>query len=146
MDTIERQLIQLELAQRREEGCDVAALQARVEKALDDEPRESAVFVDLYDELDALEPAPSFPYEEPSDLEGIRALRPDGPRRMDLDLSDDAVRDRIYGAWLGRAAGCSLGKPIEGWPGSVSTSTWSRSVRCRSTTTSPTPKARSVQA
>ena len=35
---------------------------------------------------------------------------------MDLDLSEDAVRDRIYGAWLGRAAGCSLGKPVEGWP------------------------------
>ena len=115
MDTIERQLIQSELVQRREEGCDVTALEARVEKALDEEPRDSAIFADLYDELEALEPEPSFPYEEPSDLEGIRALRPDGPRRMDLDLPDDAVRDRIYGAWLGRAAGCSLGKPVEGW-------------------------------
>ena len=116
MDTIERQLIQSELVQRRQEGCDVAALEPRIEKALEEEARDSAVFVELYDELVALEPAPSFPYEEPSDLEGIRALRPAGPRRMDLDLSEEAVRDRIYGAWLGRAAGCSLGKPVEGWP------------------------------
>ena len=91
-------------------------LRARVEKALAGEATDDSVFVELYDELDALEPEPSFPYEELSDLEAIRALRPEGPRRMDLDLADEAVRDRILGAWLGRAAGCSLGKPVEGWP------------------------------
>ena len=116
MANLERQLIRLELVQRREEGCDVAAFEPRVEKALADEATDDAVFVELYDELDALEPEPSFPYEEPSDLEAIRALRPEGPRRMDVGLGDEAVRDRILGAWLGRAAGCSLGKPVEGWP------------------------------
>ena len=116
MANLERQLIRIELVQRREEGCDVAALEPRVEKALADETTDDAVFVDLYNELDALEPDPSFPYEEPSDLDAIRALRPEGPRRMDVGLGDEAVRDRILGAWLGRAAGCSLGKPVEGWP------------------------------
>ena len=116
MDSLERQMVRAELAQRREEGCDVAALEPRVEQAFADEETDAAVFVALYDELDALEPDPSFPYHEPSDLEAIRALRPDGPRRMDLDLTDEALRDRIYGGWLGRAAGCSLGKPVEGWP------------------------------
>lgn len=87
-----------------------------MEDALADDATDEAVFQSLYDELDALEPDASFPYEEPSDLEAIRALRPDGPRRMDLALSDDGIRDRIHGAWLGRAAGCSLGKPVEGWP------------------------------
>ncbi|MDE0054488.1 MAG: ADP-ribosylglycohydrolase family protein [Gammaproteobacteria bacterium] len=115
MASLERQLLRLELVQRREEGCDVAALEPRVERALADETTDDSVFVALYDELDALEPDPSFPYEEPSDLEAIRALRPDGPRRMDVGLGDDAVRDRILGAWLGRAAGCLLGKPVEGW-------------------------------
>ena len=115
MASLERQLLRLELVQRREEGCDVAALEPRVERALADESADDSVFVALYDELDALEPDPSFPYEEPSDLEAIRALRPDGPRRMDVGLGDDVVRDRILGAWLGRAAGCLLGKPVEGW-------------------------------
>ena len=32
----------------------------------------------------------------------------------DIDLFD-----RIYGAWLGRAAGCALGKPVEKWPKQV---------------------------
>lgn len=35
---------------------------------------------------------------------------------MDLGDAEDRVHDRIHGAWLGRAAGCSLGKPVEGWP------------------------------
>lgn len=116
MDSLERQLIRAELVQRREEGCDVAALEPRVEQAFADEEKDPAVFTALYDELDALGPDPSFPYVEPSDLETIRALRPNGPRRMDLDLTDETMRNRIYGGWLGRAAGCSLGKPVEGWP------------------------------
>lgn len=116
MDSVERQMIRAELVQRREEGCDVSALEPRVEQAFADEETDAAVFMALYDQLTALEPEPSFPYEEPSGLEAIRALRPDGPRRMDLDLDDKSLRDRIYGGWLGRAAGCSLGKPVEGWP------------------------------
>ena len=34
---------------------------------------------------------------------------------MPVRLSDAALRDRLLGAWLGRAAGCLLGKPVEGW-------------------------------
>ena len=116
--SLERQLIRVELTQRREEGCDVSAIEPRVAAALagDSESADGELFEALYDELDALEVAPSFPYQEPSELDAIRALRPAGPRRMALQLADDEVRDRIHGAWLGRAAGCALGKPVEGWP------------------------------
>jgi ADP-ribosylglycohydrolase len=59
-------------------------------------------------------PAPSdFPYQEPDGLQAIRALRPDGPRRMSIASSD--LADRMLGAWLGRCAGCLVGKPCEGW-------------------------------
>ena len=84
MESFERQCIAAELVQLREEGCDVAAFEPRVNEALADESTDDAVLTELYDALEALSPEPSFPYEEPSDLEGIRALRPDGPRRMDL--------------------------------------------------------------
>ncbi|NJL32418.1 MAG: ADP-ribosylglycohydrolase family protein [Phycisphaerales bacterium] len=30
-------------------------------------------------------------------------------------MSDDQLLDRMYGAWLGRCAGCALGKPVEGF-------------------------------
>ena len=114
--SLERQLIRMELTQRREEGCDVSHIEPRVAAALADDSAEAARFESLYDELDALQPEASFPYQEPSELEAIRANRPDGPRRMALSLDDDELRDRIYGGWLGRAAGCLLGKPVEGWP------------------------------
>ncbi len=116
MPSIERQLIRAELTQRREEGCDVAEIEPRIETAVADDDTEDEVFVRLYDELDALEPDASFPYEEPSELSEIQALRPDGPRRIEANVPEDVLRNRIYGGWLGRAAGCSLGKPVEGWP------------------------------
>lgn len=56
-----------------------------------------------------------YPYEEPSDLESIRASRPDGPRRFATKLTENDLFDRIHGAWLGRCAGNLLGKPVESW-------------------------------
>jgi len=53
--------------------------------------------------------------QEPDDLDAIRALRPDGPRILDMPLDTDDLEDRILGAWLGRAAGCMLGVPVEGF-------------------------------
>ena len=53
-----------------------------------------------------------YKYNEPSDLEGIRALR-------NLDLCKEStpsvsLNKKVAGAWYGRIAGCLLGKPIEG--------------------------------
>lgn len=56
---------------------------------------------------------------EPDDLSAIRALRPRGPRKMTLNLTAEQLRDRLLGAWLGRAAGCILGCPVEGHESSV---------------------------
>ncbi len=117
MAVSEKLIIRQELVQRREEGCDTQAIQGRIEAALEkDEETEAAEYESLYDELAGLQPEATFAYDEPSTLEAIHALRPDGPRRMDVDLTDDGLLDRIHGAWLGRAAGCALGKPVEGWP------------------------------
>ena len=113
MKNIERLYIRQEVTQRQEEGCDIGDLDARIDTAIKNNTEDQ--LVTLYDELDALEPADSFSYDEPSTLEEIKALRPDGPRRMELSISDEDLYDRIYGGWLGRAAGCSLGKPVEGW-------------------------------
>jgi ADP-ribosylglycohydrolase len=112
-----RSIIRQELTQRREEGCDTAPIEGRIQAALEDaDGTEDSEFEDLYESLVGLEPAADFPFDEPSTLTAIRALRPDGPRQLDVGLSDDDLLDRIHGAWLGRAAGCALGKPVEGWP------------------------------
>lgn len=98
--------------QRREEGCDVTKIE---QKLLGVKKKGYAELEGLLKELEKLPPKADFPYVEPSDLHGIRAVRPGGPRRMKVRLSDDELHDRIYGAWLGRCAGCLLGKPVEGW-------------------------------
>ncbi len=104
-----------EIIQREYEGCAVPdALKAEIE-ALN---AQSATFeqdiAKVRDALNALTPADDFGYEQPDDLEAIRALRPEGPRKLDMALSQDELRDRLHGAWTGRSVGCALGKPVEG--------------------------------
>ena len=50
--------------------------------------------------------------DEPDDFETIEAL---GPGGFSGTASDD-FEDRVHGGWLGRAAGCLLGKPVEKLP------------------------------
>lgn len=63
--------------------------------------------------LEALVRDPAFPYVQPNELAAIRAERPPGPRKLQLELGDDELLDRFHGAWTGRAAGCALGRPVE---------------------------------
>jgi ADP-ribosylglycohydrolase len=115
MTSLEQKLIKLELTQRQEEGCDTEEISRRITAVLEkDSP--GLELVALYDELVKLPVQDSFPYREPSSLEDIQALRPDSNRKLDMAWDDKQLFDRIYGAWLGRAAGCALGKPVEGWP------------------------------
>lgn len=55
-----------------------------------------------------------YPYVEPSDLKGIREARPEKRKDFAPSLQEDALREKIHGAWLGRICGCLLGKPVEG--------------------------------
>lgn len=105
-------LLQAEVTQRREEGCDVTGFDAEVANLL---PGDMESAEALYAALDNLAPEYGFPYQEPLGLDGIRAARPAGVRRMDLEPDDEVLLDRIYGAWLGRCVGCCLGKPVESW-------------------------------
>ena len=108
-------LLKAEIAQRREEGCGVDAVEAKLKAISADAPDRLKQIDRLYAQLDRKTPRKSLAAHEPSDLAGIRALRGDGPRRVALTCDDATLRDRILGAWLGRAAGCLLGKPCEGW-------------------------------
>jgi ADP-ribosylglycohydrolase len=68
----------------------------------------------LLDRTIALPIRKEYPFTEPSDLEGIRAQRPPAVPLPDRQISGDTLRNKIYGAWLGRAYGCYHGKPVEG--------------------------------
>ena len=58
-----------------------------------------------------------FPYEEPSDYDTIVAASPGKGKNPVLPAKKDreSLRHGIKGAWLGRMAGCLLGKPVEGY-------------------------------
>jgi ADP-ribosylglycohydrolase len=111
-----RGLVEYEFTQSKEEGRDpgaVDALRADFDAAGDDAAELAAVWRKLV----AIPVSDEFPFEEPSDLEGIRARRASGPRSEELPYGDAEFYDRMYGAWLGRCAGCALGKPVEGFMG-----------------------------
>lgn len=107
-----KDLVKEEIKQKQDEGSNVEGFLEKVEAAGDDEEQLMVV----YRKLMAQPVAADFPYVEPNELEDIRRERPVGPRQSSSALSDEQWRDKFYGAWLGRSAGCALGKSLECGP------------------------------
>ena len=111
--------IETEKRQCDEEGRELSGVEDEFERVLSldlenlaNQPAAQA----LLDRTISLPIRPDFKFDEPSDLAGIRAARPqNGPSLPTLSLSPVELEDKIYGAWAGRCAGCLLGKPVEGW-------------------------------
>ncbi|MET8836518.1 ADP-ribosylglycohydrolase family protein [Micromonospora sp. NPDC004540] len=115
-------LLPHELAASRDEGRDVTALADRWTAAGGDvtapvsgaspapaSPALRTLAVDLLDAADEL-PGPDTA-DEPDDLDAVRKTWPGA-----WNLPTTVERDRLHGAWLGRAVGCLLGKPVEKIP------------------------------
>ena len=67
----------------------------------------------LLAELDAVARPAALLADEPDDLEAIER---GGAREAPATTAGDDLEDRVHGGWLGRAAGCLLGKPVEKIP------------------------------
>ena len=110
-----RDLLRYELAQRRESGFEIATMEAAATKALDraSGPDDDRLLAHLK-RLVATTRAADWPFVEVDAadelVELLRGLRPAKPLPRGRVLGD-----RVLGAWLGRCAGCLLGKPVEGW-------------------------------
>jgi len=70
----------------------------------------------LTDRLAAAGASPAIAKREPNELRKILALRPEGPRKLWDRFYPGQYARRIKGAYLARAAGCTLGAIVEGWP------------------------------
>ncbi len=116
---LSRSDIETERQQCEQEGRDLTSVQDEFDRvlALDlEDPSSQPAAQALLDRTLDLPLRADYKFQEPSDLEGIRAARPaNGPRLPALSLSDAELEDRVYGAWTGRCIGCLLGKPVEGW-------------------------------
>jgi ADP-ribosylglycohydrolase len=108
-----RELLGEELIQRQQSGYEVdEALAAEVTAAASGDSSE-ATRAALYDRLNETSLRPGWEFEEPSDLADIEAAAP-GAQAAGTGLGATELADRIHAAWLGRCAGCNLGKPVEG--------------------------------
>ena len=109
----------VELEQSRDEGRNVDVYEQEVRKIQDmdlNNPKREKLAHELYDKLQALPVTSDHTYNEPSELDEIWAARPDKRFGKKIpEFSEDELYNRIYGAWLGRCAGCLLGMPIENW-------------------------------
>jgi ADP-ribosylglycohydrolase len=102
----------IDLEQMLEAGHDRAELEAELARAR--ESGSADALLKLQEEWWARPSPASFPYDEPNDWESISATFPDGESHARFAGTDGDLADRLHAAWLGRCAGCQLGKPLEG--------------------------------
>ncbi|NTW96558.1 MAG: ADP-ribosylglycohydrolase family protein [Erysipelotrichaceae bacterium] len=107
----------LEWKQARDEGRDVRLLRAVCEeiakRAKTENQEEMAK--SLKTQLDNAPVIKGYPFIEPSDYPGIQSAKPNRRHTFKLELTQDQLKNKLSGAWIGRISGCLLGKPVEGW-------------------------------
>ncbi|MCM3290306.1 ADP-ribosylglycohydrolase family protein [Paenibacillus sp. MER 180] len=115
------ELLQAEWKQMIEEGKETQGIAEALEDWIHHHSHDEEAAAKLYCDMSNRRIRSDFPFTEPSDLESIRELRPtNAPFRSEEELKresalrdDEFWHDRFHGAWVGRAIGCALGKPLE---------------------------------
>ena len=104
-----------EIRQCREEGRMISGLLPRAEEILSMEegPEKESCARQLLLELENCPVDEAFPFEEPVEWEKLAAACEGNG--IHLQIPEEELQDRIRGAWTGRASGCLLGVPVEGW-------------------------------
>lgn len=110
---IERQVTFLadELDQRQQEGYNVREVEASIRALSQGSPTTYDIEVG-WNRLENLELRTDYPYHEPSNWPDIMAERA-AVSQFEVRFSANQLHDRIYGGLLGRAIGCTLGRPLE---------------------------------
>jgi ADP-ribosylglycohydrolase len=103
-------LVSDELRQREESGYDVSSIAADLATTASDDRDQ---LEKLYLRLLTTQRRSDWAYSEPEALEDILDAMPVAGPSTGSGRIVPVVEDRILGGWLGRIAGCNLGKPVE---------------------------------
>ena len=108
--------LMVEYTQSVEEGLDVAHLEELMKAVskLPRSPHKQELGTTIFHMISEAKQREGYPYNEPSDLESIRALRKAHEFSAVIPTKEQ-LKEKIRGAWLGRTVGCLLGKPVEGF-------------------------------
>lgn len=106
--------LELEYQQSTEEGLDIEKYEdvfSAVAKMPDGKEKEDIADI-LFSIITNADIREGYKYNEPSDIDGIKALRDGFSVKGELP-DKDTLKKKIEGAWYGRICGCLLGKPVE---------------------------------
>jgi ADP-ribosylglycohydrolase len=101
-------LVRDELRQRQETGYDVADLGTRLAAT---DPADRTSLLGLLEALESARRSEPWHYEEPDGLDEILDTVP--APSLEAPPHGGDLHDKVLGGWLGRIAGCNLGKPVE---------------------------------
>jgi ADP-ribosylglycohydrolase len=104
------EIVAAEIVQKREEGCDPLDLERRF--GADKDSMSEKQLEEFWGRVNSLRPERPN-YVEPSTLEAV--LNETSLPQDRGQVKVNSLWERISGAWIGRCAGCLLGKPVEGW-------------------------------
>ncbi len=104
-----------ELAQAQDEGKNIVGMKALVDSIMAEPNPQNREWLayGFWKTMGERPQREDYPYTEPSVLSDIQAVVPADKPSLHKPKKPDP--DKILGAWLGRSAGCLLGKPVEGW-------------------------------
>jgi len=103
-------LVSDEIEQREQTGYDVTEAIAALERT---SPVDAQHLEAIYAALLLAPRRGSWGYDEPVGLDDILSSL---PSCEDSEVDDSTLDDKVLGGWLGRIAGCNLGKPVEWGP------------------------------
>jgi len=112
--------IDIERQQLIDEGKDIEEIEGEFEDLKDFLKNKSSVeyqgkILSLFDRCQNLPQRKNYKYFEPLNFDDIKKEWSSNFFKVEKRLSEKEIKDKIYGGWYGRCAGCLLGKPVEGW-------------------------------
>lgn len=113
----ESEKLPVEIRQCRDEGRDIAPLMEAAEQILnmDEGVEKEKAAKRMMLQLEKSPIRADYPYVEPETLEEIHAVLPETASRCYAVAEEEKQREKLTGAWTGRACGCLLGIPVESW-------------------------------